>query len=314
MSLPNRYNVAQITIVNAAVSHRPSHPLRIGPLRCVLLACLCAASAFTHCADALPPAPAPIRFLLSFDDGPSAASKNNPTRQILDVLAHNTLQPGIKAIFFTQTGAANGGASAIGRSLSRSEYAQGHLLALHTATPHHSNHRYLSQEELDASLARGSSDLAAISGAAPSLVRPPFWNYDERTLATYHRHGMQMLLTDLSANDGKIWGVNFSWHKRQNMLDQLSALRVRWSAGSLPVVDGSTPVVVTFHDINSYTARHIGEYLAILLDVAHELDMPTAARPFYGERGELERAALASAVQDGAIQPRLPGFWNWLWN
>ena len=289
---------------------RRLQPLLSGAARCIALACLCALPV----PGAAAPPPAPIRFLLSFDDGPSATSYNNPTRQILDVLAQNPVQPGIKAIFFTQTGAANAGASALGRQLMQSEYEAGHLLALHSATPHHADHRSLSQDELDASLARGSAALAAISGTAPSLVRPPFWDYDARTLATYHRHGMQMLLTALSANDGKIWGVNFSWHKRANMLQQLRGLRLRWAAGNLPALDGSTPVVVTFHDVNGYTARHIGEYLQILLDVAQELDMPTAAKPFYDERAGLERAALASAVHDGDARAHLPGIWNWLWN
>ena len=258
-------------------------------------------------------APPPIRFLLSFDDGPSGAGDPNPTARILDVLAHNTAQPGIKAIFFTQTHSANGGDSAIGRGLLRREHEEGHVLAFHTATPGHANHRYLGAQELELSLSRGAADLQAISGVAPSLVRPPFWNYDAATLSAYQRHGMRMLLTDLSANDGKIWGVNFSWHKRSNMLDGLARLKPRWRAGAMPVVDGSVPVVVTFHDVNSYTARHIEEYLLILLDVARELEMPLAPAPFYDERGALEKAALASTVRDGDGQPPLPGLWNWLW-
>ncbi|MES2933407.1 MAG: polysaccharide deacetylase family protein [Pseudomonadota bacterium] len=255
----------------------------------------------------------PIRFLLTFDDGPSAASDDNPTAHILDVLANNAVQPGIKAIFFTQTRVENGGGSQIGRQLLRREFDEGHELAFHTATPHHSNHRSLTPEALEQSLERGVADLSAISGAAPLLVRPPYWNYDAATLAAYRRHGMQMLLTDLSANDGKIWGINFSWHKRSNMLSGLAQLRKRWAAGSLPVVDGATPVVVTFHDINTYTSRHIEQYLKILVEVARELDMPTTAKPFYAERSELQRAALASTVRDGDVKHALPGMWGWLW-
>ena len=280
-------------------------------LQRLLLVFLCLAAPFAQ-ADT-PPAPPPIRFLLSFDDGPSAAIDDNPTAQILDMLAKNEAQSGIKAIFFTQTGAWNGGASATGRQLLLREHEEGHLLAFHTATPRHSNHRYLKPEEFDLSLQRGAASLEAITGVAPSLVRPPFWSYDARTLESYHRHGMQMLLTDLSANDGKIWGVNWSWHKRSNMLKHLTAVRALWLAGSLPVVDGSVPVVVTFHDVNTYTARNIDVYLLILLDVARELGMPTAAKPFYDEREALEKAALARTVRTGDPAPPLPGLWNWLW-
>ncbi|MES2740484.1 MAG: polysaccharide deacetylase family protein [Pseudomonadota bacterium] len=255
----------------------------------------------------------PIRFLLTFDDGPSAAEQRNPTVQVLDTLDHNRIQPGVKAIFFIQTRAPNGGGSERGRQLLRREYEQGHVLAFHSATPGHSNHRYLSPEALELSLQRGVADLEAAGGGPPKLVRPPFWNYDARTLDAYHRHGMQMLLTDLSANDGKIWGVNFSWHKRSNMLEHLALVRGRWIAGTLPLVDGAHPVVVTFHDVNSYTARHLEQYMEILVDVARELELPTTTKPFYDQRGDIERAALARAVRDAASAPALPGFWNWLW-
>jgi hypothetical protein len=123
-----------------------------------------------------------------------------------------------------------------------------------------------------------------------------------------------MLLTDLSANDGVIWGVNWSWRKRSNLLTNLARVRADWAAGELPAVDGSSPVAVTFHDlINRYTAITIEEYLLILLDVARELDMPTAARPFYDQREALEKAALAKTVADAQLKPSLPGWWDWIW-
>ncbi|WP_229211470.1 MULTISPECIES: polysaccharide deacetylase family protein [unclassified Duganella] len=265
------------------------------------------------CAVAQDAPPAPIRFLLTFDDGPAAADSNNPTVHILETLASNPLQDHIKAVFFTQTRAWHGGGTAVGRTLIRREYDEGHVVALHSATTFHSNHRLMSRAALDESMQRGVDDLIATTGVAPKLVRPPFWAYNADTLESYHQHGMRMLLTDLSANDGKIYGVNFSWHKRSNMLTHLAETRKRWAAGAMPSVDGSTPVVVTFHDVNTYTSRHIQEYLEILLDVARELDVPLAAKPFYDERAELERAALARTVDDAGTDQPLPGLWNWLW-
>jgi peptidoglycan/xylan/chitin deacetylase (PgdA/CDA1 family) len=260
-----------------------------------------------------PAVPAPIRFLLSFDDGPSGSAGDNSTVRVLDTLARNGVQDGIKAVFFTQTRHWHGGGTDVGRSLIRREHEAGHVVALHSATATHANHRFMDAEELDASLRRGVDDLRTLTGSAPVLVRPPFWAYDAATLDVYHRHGLQMLLTDLNANDGKIWGVNFSWHKRSNMLKGLADTRVRWASGAMRTVDGSTPVVVTFHDVNSYTARNLEVYLRILVDVARELDMPVADRPFYDEHDALERAALASTVRSAAEHPKLPGFWNWLW-
>lgn len=254
----------------------------------------------------------PIRFLLTFDDGPSSATYRNSTEQILDVLAQNEIQPDIKAIFFVQTHAARNG-SEKGHNLLVREHTDGHLLAFHTATRHHANHRFLKPEILESSLRHGIEDLTKISGSAPQLVRPPFWNYDGRTLDSYHRHGLQMLLTDLSANDGKIRGVNWSWRKRSNLLTQLRRVKVDWSDGSIPAVDGTTPIVVTFHDLNSYTARSIEVYMRILLQVARELDMPVATKPFYDNRAQLEKAALARTVQSMHSKAYIPGAWGWLW-
>src|SRR5688572_1030191 len=78
------------------------------------------------------PSHAPIRFLLTFDDGPSGALKNNPTGKILEALEHNEVQRGIKAIFFVQTRSIRGGDTEIGRALLQREYDEGHLLAFHT--------------------------------------------------------------------------------------------------------------------------------------------------------------------------------------
>ncbi|RMN42255.1 Polysaccharide deacetylase [Pseudomonas cannabina] len=115
------------------------------------------------------------------------------------------------------------------------------------------------------------------------MLRPPFWNYDKRTFSAYQRHDLKVLLTDLSANDGKIWGYNFSLRRRSNMVSQLSQVRERIAAGELPVVDGVIPVVVTFHDLNRYTARHTQEYVQILVDSAAQTGVRLAAKPFYDD-------------------------------
>lgn len=257
---------------------------------------------------------APIRFLLTFDDGPSASSFWNPSMTVLDSLASNPLQPNIKAVFFVQTRASRAGGSEIGREVMRREQAEGQILGFHTATPGHSNHRSLDDVELEQSLSNGTADIAAITGTPPTLVRPPFWNYDKRTFAAYQRHGLQVLLTDLSANDGKIWGFNASPRRRANMLRQLSEVRERIAEGQLPTVDGVIPVVVTFHDLNRYTARHTREYLQILLDSAAATGVRLADKPFYDNQAALEKAALARTVQQSAEPVNLPGMWNWIWD
>lgn len=270
------------------------------------------------CSSVAPPQPnpeiEPIRFLLSFDDGPSASTSSNPTAQILDTLMNNPVQPEIKALFFVQTRAAAAGGSVQGQALLQRQQREGHLLGFHTATPGHANHRFLSPAALEQSLKDGVSDLTAISGIAPRLVRPPFWNYDERTFEAYQAHGLRLLLTDLSANDGKTWGINGSLRRRSNLRDQLARAAQQINVGALPAVDGVIPVVVTFHDLNPYTARHMQEYLQILMDVAEDVGLATDKQPFYDNRDALQRAALRRALGDPQQYARLPGLWNWIWN
>jgi hypothetical protein len=72
-------------------------------------------------------------------------------------------------------------------------------------------------------------------------------------------------------------------------------------------------VVVTFHDLNRYTARHTREYLQILLDSARETGVRTAEQPFYDDTAALQRAAMARTVRDSSQAIKLPGIWNWIW-
>jgi peptidoglycan/xylan/chitin deacetylase (PgdA/CDA1 family) len=256
----------------------------------------------------------PVRFVLTFDDGPSASSLANPTLEVLHSLAQNTVQTDIKAVFFVQTGASRAGNSDRGRRIMQREHTSGHILGFHSATPGHTNHRSLSSEVLEQSLQQGTSIIASITGSAPTLLRPPFWNYDQRTFAAYQRHGMQVLLTDISANDGKIWGFNASPRRRAHMLREMSEVRERIAVGEYPAVEGAIPVVVTFHDLNRYTARHTREYLQILLDSARASGLKVAAKPFYDDSAELQRAAMARTVPSSAVAVHLPGLWGWVWD
>lgn len=257
---------------------------------------------------------APIRFVVTFDDGPSASSLANPTLEVLHSLAQNPVQNDIKAIFFVQTGVSRAGNSDRGRRIMRRESDAGHILGFHSATPAHTNHRSLSTEELEHSLQQGSSIIATSMGSPPTLLRPPFWNYDSRTFAAYQRHGMQVLLTDISANDGKIWGFNASPRRRAHMLREMSEVRERVASGEFHAVDGAIPIVVTFHDLNRYTARHTREYLQILLDSAQATGLKVAPKPFYDDRAELQRAATSRTVPSSAIAVHLPGMWGWIWD
>jgi peptidoglycan/xylan/chitin deacetylase (PgdA/CDA1 family) len=59
--------------------------------------------------------PAKVRFLLTFDDGPSAKTGPNPTEAVLDRLRSNRVENNIKAIFFLQTRYSKAGGAVEGR-------------------------------------------------------------------------------------------------------------------------------------------------------------------------------------------------------
>jgi peptidoglycan/xylan/chitin deacetylase (PgdA/CDA1 family) len=235
----------------------------------------------------------PARFLLTFDDGPSSFTWYNPTRAVLDTLADNDVQPGIKAVFFVQT-RARGAGTPQGQALLQRTRAEGHVLALHSGTARgHIDHRHLSQAELDQSLRDGIQDLTALTGRAPTLIRPPYWNWTHATLAAYQAHGLSMLLTDVHARDGLAYGWTISLHRRSHFREGLA--RVRTQAGTLPVQDGVLPVIITFHDTNTFTASHLQEYLHILLEESRQVGLPIATPPFYNDGNEIEEAALLRA-------------------
>ncbi|MNN91523.1 hypothetical protein D3C81_2096510 [compost metagenome] len=78
-------------------------------------------------------------------------------------------------------------------------------------------------------------------------------------------------------------------------------------------MDGVIPVVVTFHDLNRYTARHMEEYLQILLDSAQQTSVRVDAKPFYDDSTALQRAAMTRTLRNSDEPARLPGAWNWIW-
>jgi len=261
-------------------------------LLCLLVAIAGCQSPSPGTQPAAPPVPHPARFALTFDDGPSLSAPYNTTTVILDTLAQNSQQSQIKAVFFVQTRSPTAGGSARGQELLHREVNEGHLLALHSGSARgHKNHRWLAPAELDQSLSDGIEDLRTLTGHVPTLVRPPYWSYDERTQQVYTAHGLTMLLTDISARDGKIWGWHISLRRRSHFRSKLEEVRKGIEQDRLPIVDGVVPVVVTFHDTNDFTASHMQEYLDILVEESRRVGLPLADRPFYDDAATLERVA-----------------------
>lgn len=242
------------------------------------------------------PAPAPlpvkIRFLLTFDDGPSIRPEKNPTLSILEQLAVNDIQPGIKAIFFVQTRNANGGGTEAGKAIMRRVHGDGHVLGLHSASPRgHVGHTRMSRDELNQSLQDGVADLRSITGRDPEFVRPPFWAFTALTRDLYAANRLNMLLSDVKANDGVIHLFNVSFRRRGHIYSELSVVRAAIERNELVQAGCCVPVVVTFHDVNTFTANHFSEYLQILMEEALNAGLLPDDKPFYDTSANVEWTA-----------------------
>jgi peptidoglycan/xylan/chitin deacetylase (PgdA/CDA1 family) len=272
-----------------------------------------AVSTFGLQARARDPLLPPVRFALTFDDGPAGCEYDNPTESILGTLADNPTQPGVKAIFFLQTRSWNGGAMPRGRALLAREHAEGHVLGLHDGSARgHPNHRKLDDAALEQTLRDGLADIASISGHPAALIRPPVWAFDARTLAAYERHGLAMVLTDISANDGKTTGFRASPRRRMHMARSLVRVRERMQRDEIPLVDGVAPIIVTFHDTNDYTAAHMAEYLEILVGKARAAGLSLCAKPFFDNAAALQHAVLVRAHDVAHRADMVPWWWRWI--
>jgi len=236
----------------------------------------------------------PVRFLITFDDGPSSATTENTTAQILDTLAHNRWQNGVKAIFFVQTRHPRFGGTAVGQKLMRRMNAEGHVLGIHTATPQgHVSHVRMSLEELDQMLDNGIADIQAVSGDVPQFLRPPFWAHNAMTVSRYEAHGLTMLLDDITLRDGKSNGITYNMFARNRVHAHLQHAARRIAAGELPVVSGYVPLVLTLHDPNPTTAQDLEEYLGMLIEEARLAGLRVHPRPFLSSVQEITAAANA---------------------
>lgn len=238
---------------------------------------------------------APVRFLLTFDDGPDTGAYGG-TPLILRQLADNPIAPGIKAVFFVLTEHPRRGGGPEGRVQMHETCAQGQLMAVHSGMAGgHISHTKLAPDVLAASLRRGQADIVAQCGRAIALVRPPNWAVNAGTQAIYRQVGLGMLMADANARDGKFYGWTISLRRRPHMRHELEHVGQAMAAHRLPVVDGVTPVVVAFHDPNGFTAMHMTDYLQILVDTARDNGLPLADPPFYTDTQAAARAALARA-------------------
>ena len=268
-------------------------------LLALLLLGVCSCQSTRLPASALSAPPPHVRFLITFDDGPSAwpdykkpllGADFNATLAILDQLATNDVQSGICAIFFTQPVHPHGGALPQGRAVMRRMQAQGQIVGIHSVSPAgHVDHTDLKTNELATLLIDARQIIRDTCGEDPAFVRPPFCTFNWATRRVYQDLGLSMLLDDISARDGVIYGFNGSPTRRLHIRQALVKLRAKLAG--YPADAEPYPVVVLFHDVNPYTARHMTEYLHILTEEAARAGLALPEKPFYATREETTAAA-----------------------
>ncbi|MBS1235804.1 MAG: polysaccharide deacetylase [Proteobacteria bacterium] len=249
----------------------------------------------TVAVEPAPPLAQTCRFLLTFDDGPSADRYFNTTLEILAQLESNDVQPDIKALFFVQTRNQTGGGTKLGQAIMRYQHAIGHVLGLHSGTDRgHIRHTKMMTEDLAQSLRDGQDDLRAITGHDTAFIRPTFWGYNDQTRYLYAAHDLKMLLTDVNNRDGIMLHSIFGL--RERVRSELLRIRRAIERDELPQRHGSIPLVITLHDVNPVTALRMTEYLHILVEEARVAGLPLADKPFYDNANDIIEVASLRAI------------------
>ena len=254
-----------------------------------------------------------VRFLLTFDDGPSTRAQNNPTTQILNTLKSNPVQPNIKAVFFTQTRIEHHKHGELTLGLLQKQVKQGHVLGIHTGTlKNHVKHTRLSTNELDDFLQQAKAVLRQITGKKTKFIRPTYWGFNEVTIQAYKKHDLLMLLTDISVKDGKSWGYRANPRRKGVINKSIKTVKKRIDAGVINAVDGIIPIVVTFHDTNTWTAAHMESYLLLLVDSVAPAGLMLDEKPFYDNSNQIEQAVIDRALLEKTPQIQIPWPWRWI--
>ena len=236
-----------------------------------------------------------VKFLVTFDDGPSARTGYNPTLAILDQLAVNDVQTNICAIFFIQTHHPIGMGKPHGMDVLKEISRHGQVLGIHSVSPRgHVDHTKTPTNALIAQLVDGKQLLNKVSGKEPIFIRPPNGVSNPVTRTIYRDLNLKMLMADIPAHDGVIYGVNNSPRRRSHLYNLLASVRnalVEKPAGIEPY-----PIILSFHDVNPYTARHMTEYLHIIVEEAARAGLSFPDQPFYANPREVTAAALRRII------------------
>jgi peptidoglycan/xylan/chitin deacetylase (PgdA/CDA1 family) len=199
---------------------------------------------------------APVRILLTFDDGPHSGSlgDDNRTEKVLDALKHKRA----KAAFFIQTHAPDRLASPNGFKIASRIHAEGHVLAIHTGGfVDHRCHKWRCAQPadmagatngLDADMIRAKGAIRKIVGTDPKYVRATYGYTDADCMEVYSRNRLKHIYWDLTSGDDRKAATAAS--VQAHLANELTRL-----------ARGGADLICLLHDINQVTAEHITDFI-----------------------------------------------------
>jgi peptidoglycan/xylan/chitin deacetylase (PgdA/CDA1 family) len=198
---------------------------------------------------------APIRILLTFDDGPHAGALggDNRTEQVLEVLNRK----GAKAAFFIQTHVRYRLACPNGLRIVSQIHAQGHVLGIHTGSlADHRCHKWRCTQPadiagatngLDSDMIRAKAAIKEIAGTHPKFVRATYGYTDSDCMDVYSKNHLKHVYWDLASGD-------------DSKTATASTIRARLLAETRRLATGAD-LIYLLHDINRLTAEHLAEFI-----------------------------------------------------
>lgn len=179
----------------------------------------------------------------------------NLTENVLDTLKARSIRAG----FFVQTaardreGKSHRMGNAIGRALVARMHLEGHKIGIHTGgTKDHELHTEAEAAgRLEGELTAGKAAIEKVTGAAPTLVRPPTGAHNEAVDATYGKVGLTNLLWDIDVDRGANMPLA---DLKKRVASEIEKVRVAGWKSTTP----SSTLVVLLHDIQKGTSRNLG--------------------------------------------------------
>jgi peptidoglycan/xylan/chitin deacetylase (PgdA/CDA1 family) len=213
--------------------------------------------------------PKPIPIVLTFDDGPHAASGNGVKNYTIDI-ATLLKSRNIVGAFFIQTHVSHRFGSAAGKDVIKRVSDLGHVIAIHTGSDDdHASHTKRvaapaydvdgdkkpdGMNGLESDLIRAKSQIQKVLGGnAPSFVRAVGLARNEGVNSTYSRVGLKHIGVNVDSKDNE--------PPRPTSQVVMRTLESGRQSVGAAIKAGAPHLIVLFHDINNTTAASTGTYI-----------------------------------------------------